>query len=144
MPRRHFVSVTGRALYGYFLNVKYKILEKQRRMDLDTQKVLGSTLYNKIREIEDALRNQRVRIHLDPSFASPDVTERSVFEALLLRLKRQIDASCVLADLCSLGPAANAEESAALSTAESVLDLLDQAISPVSSLDGSNTESDFV
>ncbi|CAD6200084.1 unnamed protein product [Caenorhabditis auriculariae] len=108
-------------------------------MDSDTLDVLKESLAQKIQAFDSLLGNQAVRGHLDTSFRSPNVDARSSIKSLLLRLHRQVHAACVLADVCHLGPAPSAEEQNVLAEVKNGLYLLDEAITPLSSLEGSST-----
>ncbi|CAI2349912.1 unnamed protein product [Caenorhabditis sp. 36 PRJEB53466] len=142
MNRQHFVSPQGRSISALFRSVRMKVQKKCWDMDPATQSVLSQNLLQKIGDIDTHLRHQFVRGNADPSILSPNVDVNSTIKRLFLRLERQAIAAAILADVAHIGPAANAEEQAALTLVENTLYVLDDAISPVSSLDRSATESD--
>ncbi|CAI4229031.1 unnamed protein product [Auanema sp. JU1783] len=87
-------------------------------------------------------RNEAVPGHLNVAHRTPDVDESCSMNMILFRLKKQVHAASILADVCHQGPPANENEQIALTEIERMLHSIQEVISPVSSLAGSGTESD--
>ncbi|CAI2349802.1 unnamed protein product [Caenorhabditis sp. 36 PRJEB53466] len=91
--------------------------------------------------IDVQLARASVRIHRNVNLRRPDVDVHSTRHDVMKRFRNQVNSACQLADLTDIGPAANADERAALDTIKLELTQLLDEISPSHS-PGSATESD--
>ncbi|CAI4231453.1 unnamed protein product [Auanema sp. JU1783] len=135
-------SPQSRSLYSTFSNVRARLEKKIINSDNDTRFVLDTALLRYIREFDSLLRHPEVRCCRDPSIHLPEVDEQSVTGKLLKRMKKQIKAICVLADVVYIDPPANANEAEILARAQKVLNLLFDLITPPSSSPASDCATD--
>ncbi|CAI2347294.1 unnamed protein product [Caenorhabditis sp. 36 PRJEB53466] len=141
MPRR-FVSDHARRIQRKFNDVSAHIRVKWNDgIDMDLMEVYNDALIETVQEIDHLFHRQTVRGNNDPRIDLPIVNNRSSTLQIILRLGRQIDGLCVLADLAQLGPGANGDEIRLLSRGEERLDWLYETVSPEASLRGSETDS---
>ncbi|CAI4228257.1 unnamed protein product [Auanema sp. JU1783] len=118
-------------------NLRMKFMEME--MSSNALRVYSAALYDSIEEINRLIVNPLVRDHKEPNLLKPEVNANSPAKLLLQRLRRQVRATCMIADDIQNGSEANATEAEVLTVVEQELDKLYDILSPDTSIRGLET-----
>ncbi|CAI4231409.1 unnamed protein product [Auanema sp. JU1783] len=133
MPPRYY-SRQAASIDSVFLRFCKDFKEKYINSDRDKRAVLDETILNYVEELDDLLHRDAIRGQRDPRTREPEVNIDSATGKILKRMKRQMKAICILADMVHDGPPANESEDTLISRAAQMLHDIYKLIIPPSSI----------